>query len=47
MAQLAEARRAHAAGDFITGDELREQYPFTGPTTACTNFESPVRHNAS
>ncbi len=29
MAQLADSRRAHAAGDFITGDELREQYPST------------------
>ncbi len=26
MAQLDESRRAHAAGDFITGDELRARY---------------------
>ncbi len=26
MRQLDESRRAYAAGDFITGDELRSQY---------------------
>ncbi len=26
MRQLGESRRAYAAGDFITGDELRSQY---------------------
>ncbi len=29
MRQLAEARRAHETGDFITGDELRRRYPAT------------------
>jgi antitoxin YefM len=28
-AELAEARRAHADGDYVTGDELRARFPTT------------------
>lgn len=27
MDEIAEARRAHAAGEFVTGDELRARFP--------------------
>lgn len=27
MRQLDESRQAHLAGDFVTGDELRNRYP--------------------
>jgi prevent-host-death family protein len=27
MRELSEAQEAHAAGDFLTGDELRARYP--------------------
>ncbi len=29
MKELAEARRAHADGDYVTGDELRARFPAT------------------
>jgi len=29
MKELAEARRAHADGDYLTGDELRARFPTT------------------
>jgi len=29
MTELAEARRAHADGDYVTGDELRSRFPTT------------------
>lgn len=29
MTELAEARRAHEGGDYVTGDELRSRFPTT------------------